>query len=131
MARAFRRSGVLLRPLDAIRRKVSVIRRKRVSISRTFFEILAMLPSSRRIRSWFGSALWKQGRFRTSSELRDLARRAGLTPGTVVGGIYYPRSVILARLLAPHDEPIGKLTTFGAAFLALQATKDEIPDRRA
>ncbi|MGE0765705.1 MAG: class I SAM-dependent methyltransferase [Hyphomicrobiaceae bacterium] len=79
--------------------------------------------ASRRIRSWLGSALWKRGRFRTPAELQALARAASLNPSAVVGAIYYPRSTVLARLMAPYDESIAHLTTFGAAFLGLEATK--------
>ena len=77
----------------------------------------------RRLRAWFGSQLWRRGRFRTASELRSLASDAGLTPGPVHGSVYYPRWKWAARLLASHDAASSRLTTFGAAFLALTAAK--------
>lgn len=62
-------------------------------------------------------------RFRTASELRSLASGAGLAPGPVQGAIYYPRCRRAARLMAPYDPSLSRLTTFGAAFLALAAVK--------
>jgi ubiquinone biosynthesis O-methyltransferase len=79
--------------------------------------------ATRRIRGWLGSALWRKGRFRTPSELRRLAREAGLEPGQVVGAIYYPRLTSIARVMAPYDSSLARLTTFGAAFLALEARR--------
>ncbi len=79
--------------------------------------------AERRIRAWLGSRLWRRGHFRTARELQGLCRDAGLTPGTVRGAIYYPRWPPAARLLAPFDVAFSRLGTFGAAFLALTATK--------
>ena len=79
--------------------------------------------AERRVRAWCGSQLWRRGRFRTASELRSLANGAGLMPGPVHGSIYYPRWRWAARLLGPHDAALRRLTTFGAAFLALAAVK--------
>lgn len=82
--------------------------------------------AGRRLRAWLGSALWQRGRFRTPDELRTLVRNAGLEPGTVTGAIYYPRSARAARLMRRFDVQLGHLTTIGAAFLALAATKPAI-----
>ena len=79
--------------------------------------------AGRRVRAWAGSALWKRGRFRTPRELQMLARGAGLEPGPVSGANYYPRSARAARWIAPHEPKLARLTTFGAAFLAMAATK--------
>jgi ubiquinone/menaquinone biosynthesis C-methylase UbiE len=79
--------------------------------------------AQRRARAWLGSAMWRQGHFRTPHELRDLARAAGLVPGNITGATYYPRSAFVARLVRRFDAPLGRLTTFGAAFIALSATK--------
>jgi len=79
--------------------------------------------ATRRIRAWLGSQLWRRGRFRTASELHTLAAQAGLITGPVRGAIYYPRWQTAARLLARWDEAFSRLTTAGAAFLALSATK--------
>ena len=83
----------------------------------------SMWAAARRVRAWFGSQLWRRGRFRTASELRSLANGAGLMPRPVHGSIYYPRWRWAARLLGPHDTALSRLTTFGAAFLALAASK--------
>ena len=83
----------------------------------------SLWAAARRVRAWFGSALWQQGRFRTSGELQRLAERAGLSAGPVIGAIYYPRWRWAARVLAPWDAALGRLTTIGAAFLAVSAVK--------
>jgi SAM-dependent methyltransferase len=77
----------------------------------------------RRIRGWFGSALWAKGRFRSKGELESLPERAGLTVEMVRGAIYYPRWSVGARLCAYCDRALGRITTFGAAFIALSAAK--------
>ena len=77
--------------------------------------------AARRLRAWLGSPLWRLGRFRTASELQRLARNAGLDPGPVRGAIYFPRWTPAARIMANWDQGIGRVTTMGAAFLALAA----------
>jgi ubiquinone biosynthesis O-methyltransferase len=84
--------------------------------------------AARRIRAWLGSPLWQEGHFRTPSELRSLARQAGLTVETVQGAIYYPRWGWAARISAPYDLMLGQATPIGAAFLALHATKLGLAD---
>lgn len=79
--------------------------------------------AARRIRAWRGSALWQKARFRTRSELCRLARGAGLDVAAVRGAVFYPRLAAAARLLAPMDAALGRLTTLGAAFIALSAGK--------
>ncbi len=84
--------------------------------------------AARRMRGWLGSPLWRNGRFRTARELQRLARQAGLEPGAVRGAVYYPRARIAARFMAPCDAWLGRITTIGAAFLALGATKPDLPN---
>jgi len=79
--------------------------------------------AERRIRGWFGNSLWRQARFRTADELRHVADGAGLVVEALQGAIYYPSCGLAARLFRPVDRHIGRLTTFGAAFLALAATR--------
>ena len=81
----------------------------------------------RRLRAWLGSKTWRAARFRTASELRALVRAAGLRVEHVSGAIYFPPITAVARLMAPLDASLGELTTLGAGFLALQASKDERP----
>ena len=83
--------------------------------------------AGRRLRAWLGDRLWRRGRFRTAGELRDLATQAGLAVECVRGAIYYPRSAMAARLLAPVDGMLGRATTLGAGFLALAAVKPRRP----
>lgn len=77
----------------------------------------------RRVRGWLGSSTWAAARFRTAAELRFLAGQAGLSVTAVRGGVYYPPVGMLARALAPLDSGLGRLTTFGAAFIALRAVR--------
>jgi hypothetical protein len=79
--------------------------------------------AARRVRAWIGSRLWRRGRFRTESELRALAGQAGLVVTGVRGAIYYPRWRLAARLMSRCDPVLGRLTTFGAGFVALSAVQ--------
>lgn len=84
----------------------------------------SLWAASRRIRSWRGAApIWASARFWTDGALRRLVEGSGLRVEHVAGAIYYPRSEILARAMAPLDPFLGRLTTFGAAFVALSASK--------
>ena len=81
----------------------------------------------RRVRSWLGSGAWAAARFRTASELRALAAQAGLGAVTVRGAVFYPPIAQLACGMAPFDPWLGRLATFGAAFIALRAFKGNGP----
>ena len=70
---------------------------------------------------WLGGATWKTARFRTAGALRTLAESAGLSVTMIRGAVYYPPIGKLARILAPLDPWLGRVTTYGAAFVALQA----------
>jgi ubiquinone biosynthesis O-methyltransferase len=82
--------------------------------------------AGRRVRAWLGSRLWQQSRFRAAGELRKEVEQAGLAVECVRGAIYYPRCGLAARLLSPWDAALGRITTLGAGFVALSASK---PDR--
>ena len=77
----------------------------------------------RRMRGWFGANLWRDAQFRTAGELATVIRGAGLTIGKVRGAIFFPPWTGLARLMASFDLLLGRATTLGAAFVAIQATK--------
>ncbi len=81
----------------------------------------------RRIRAWLGSQTWKAARFRTASELRSLVEQAGIAVTGARGAVYYPPLGWIARILAPADPWLGRLTTSGAAFIALVGTKGNAP----
>ena len=84
----------------------------------------SLWAASRRLRSWLGAApMWNAARFRSVGELRALTEAAGLRVEHISGAVYYPRCRSIARLIAPIDPVLGELTTFGAAFLAIRATK--------
>ena len=85
----------------------------------------SLWATSRRLRGWLDLApMWKAARFRTAGELRALAREARLRVEHVSGAVYYPRCRSIARWVAPIDPCLGKLTAFGAAFIALRASKE-------
>ncbi|MFW6084274.1 MAG: hypothetical protein ACODAA_03585, partial [Gemmatimonadota bacterium] len=53
---------------------------------------------------------------------------AELDPGPVHGAVYYPRSAFAARFLGEVDGWLGRMTSIGAAFLAVAGVKE--PDAR-
>ena len=77
----------------------------------------------RRLRGWLGNPTWQAAMFRTAKELRDFVRAAELTEVEIRGAVHYPPWRFAAELLAPIDLWIGRQTTFGAAFVAISATK--------
>jgi len=77
----------------------------------------------RRLKAWLGSATWSDATFRTPGELRELAQGAGLLKTEVRGAVYYPPVGVVARACKQLDPWRARLTTVGAAFLALAATK--------
>jgi SAM-dependent methyltransferase len=79
--------------------------------------------ASRRVRAWLGNALWGHARFTTAHELRTLAIAAGLQVDRLRGAVYYPHCALAARAMKPLEPILGSVTTFGAAFIAMQATK--------
>ncbi len=79
--------------------------------------------ASRRVRAWLGSEFWRHARFATARELRTAAIAAGLRVDRIRGAVYYPHCALAARAMKPLDRLLGGITTFGAAFIAMQATK--------
>jgi hypothetical protein len=77
----------------------------------------------RRMRGWLGSPTWAAAHFRTAGELKALVERAGLSVRVVRGAVYFPPIGAVARALAPVDSWLGRLTTCGAAFIAVAATR--------
>ena len=84
--------------------------------------------AARRVRAWCGSALWRRARFRSNRELRGLVENVDLAVEMVRGAIYYPRWRFVARRWARWDRALGRLTTVGAAFIALSAVKPACPN---
>jgi 2-polyprenyl-3-methyl-5-hydroxy-6-metoxy-1,4-benzoquinol methylase len=83
--------------------------------------------AKRRVRSWFGAGTWRQARFRSRQQLRELARAAGLQVVGVSGAVHFPPSALVAKVLAPMEPFLTRVRAPGAAFLALAATKPELP----
>ena len=77
----------------------------------------------RRVRGWLGHPTWRAALFRTAVELRRLIRAAGLEAVEMRGAVHYPPCGLAAQLLAPVDLWLGRRATFGAAFIAVLATK--------
>lgn len=88
----------------------------------------SLWAAKRRLSGWLGSRTWRAAHFRTVHELKRLAITARLDVGQVRGAIYYPPCDRCARLLAPLDNRLAAITTFGAAFIALVVHKSQ--DRR-
>lgn len=83
----------------------------------------SLWAARRRVRGWLGAPLWRSARFRTARELAILVRSVGLSVASVNGAIFFPPSVVLARLMASLDTFLGRTTTIGAAFVTIQADK--------
>jgi ubiquinone/menaquinone biosynthesis C-methylase UbiE len=83
----------------------------------------SLWAAARRLRGWLGAQMWNAARFRSAGELRALAEAAELRVEQVCGAVYYPRCSFIARLMAPLHPLLGRLTTFGAAFVAVRASK--------
>lgn len=83
----------------------------------------------RRMRGWLGARTWRESHFFTSRELRRAIRDAGLVPGRVRGAVFHPPLATAALLLAPVDPLLGRQTTLGASFIAIEAQKR--PAKRA
>lgn len=85
----------------------------------------SLWAARRRVRAWLGAAFWRTARFRTGKEMVALVEGARLSVVSVQGAIYFPPWAPLARVMAPLDPALGKLTTLGAAFVAIQAQKSK------
>ena len=84
-----------------------------------------MWAVSRRLRGWLGSPMWRTARFWTARRLEKLISTVGLVVDRVEGAVYYPPVPLAARLLAPLDRVPARLTTVGAAFVAVAAHQSE------
>lgn len=73
----------------------------------------------RRVRGWAGDSTWRRSGFWSLAQLQGLMRRAGLEPERWRSAVFYPPIGVAARLMAPVDGVLGRLTTIGAAFLAV------------
>ena len=82
--------------------------------------------AGRRVRGWMGSPLWRGARFHAPEDLRGFTATAGLETRTLRGAVYYPPWWWAARLLAPWDHLLSRLTNLGAAFLVLAADKPAV-----
>lgn len=77
----------------------------------------------RRPQGWLGSGAWREASFSTSATLRRLVHRAGLTPGRLRGAAFHPPVGLVVAALAPFDPLLGRVTTLGASFVAVEAEK--------
>jgi ubiquinone biosynthesis O-methyltransferase len=84
----------------------------------------------RRISGWLGSRVWRAATFRSAGDLEQIAINAKLKIAAVRGAIYYPPYSLCARWLAPFDRHLAAMTTLGAAFIALAATKPSAGGQR-
>jgi SAM-dependent methyltransferase len=86
----------------------------------------SLWAAGRRLRGWVRGGPWRPTRFWTVGALRGLLRAAGLVPGPVRAAVFYPRRARAARVMGGLDARLGRLTTLGAAFIAVAGRK---PDR--
>ncbi len=77
----------------------------------------------RRLRARLGSATWQGAAFRSAGDLRLLLAGAGLEPGAIRAAVFYPPAGWAAKRLAPVDRWLGKITTVGAAFIAIEGIR--------
>lgn len=77
----------------------------------------------RRLRGWLGTAPWRQATFRSSRQIIDLVDGSGLNVDQVGGAIYYPPMSLAARLFRGLEHRVERVTTLGAAFVAISAVK--------
>jgi SAM-dependent methyltransferase len=82
---------------------------------------LSLWALRRRVRGWLGAALWRHARFEDARSLRRRVAAAGFAVEALEGCVYYPPWLWLARAMARLERPLRRLTTFGAAFLAVSA----------
>ncbi|MBI2073209.1 MAG: methyltransferase domain-containing protein [Gemmatimonadetes bacterium] len=84
-------------------------------------------------------SLWAAGRrlggrsgvrFWTARRLGALLGDAGLVAGSPRGAVFYPRSARVARAMGGLDQWLGRVTTLGAAFIAVAGRKPERPPGR-
>jgi len=87
----------------------------------------SLWAARRRLRGLVRGGVWASARFWTASELRGLLRDAGLVPGPARGAVFYPRSARAARAIGEVDARLGRLTTLGAAFIAIAGRKPTQP----
>jgi SAM-dependent methyltransferase len=79
--------------------------------------------ASRRIRAWLGSKTWSAARFWSVRELRSTVTEAGLQFEGARCCVYYPPVTSIAEALSPLEGHLSCLGQFGAAFIAVKATK--------
>lgn len=89
----------------------------------------SLWAAPRRLRGWLGSRLWRRAAFHSAADLRRAAEGAGLVVEEVRGAVFHPPSATLTRLTVAADGWLGRQTTFGAAFIALQLRKPPLPAR--
>lgn len=77
----------------------------------------------RRLRGWLGNETWRNTRFWSAATLNGLASEAGVVAGRSMGAVFYPPVGVAAAVLERLDPLLGRATTIGAAFVALDAEK--------
>ena len=83
----------------------------------------SLWAASRRLRGWFGAKMWNAAKFRSATELRALVEAANLrVEHRFRRNLLSPLSPH-REMMAPIDPLLGELTTFGAAFVAIEASK--------
>ncbi len=77
----------------------------------------------RRVRGRLGSGTWRGARFLTPRQLVRLVQAAGLEVERVADAVHYPPSGLAAAALERLERLPRTVTTLGAAFIAVSASK--------
>jgi SAM-dependent methyltransferase len=83
----------------------------------------SLWAAQRRMAGWMGDALWRDARFWSVAGLRALMESGGVDVGRARGVAYYPPLSAAAYLVAPADRLLSRISTVGAAFVALSGVK--------
>lgn len=77
----------------------------------------------RRVRGWMGNPVWRDTTFRSARQLGRLVEASGVEVTEIRGAVFYPPCGWAARLMASVDNWLGRLFTFGAAFIVVSGSK--------
>lgn len=83
----------------------------------------SLWAAQRRLAARRHGGLWSAARFWSKRSLSSALRTLGLIPRVVRGAVFYPKSLAAAKLLRSLDPLLGRITTVGAAFVAVAADK--------
>lgn len=87
----------------------------------------SLWAAKRRLESIGRNTIWDSMHFWAPGELRQHCTEAGLVVQGVRGAVYFPPLAALARVMAPLDRSLARISPLGAAFLCVVARKPVSP----